>query len=74
MQNALTNKIGATLVLIDLGYYQEALEKLENDILKKIDGCTSNGEPSKKDWIIDCESQSQVYSSIVEVIALLRNM
>jgi hypothetical protein len=47
---------------------QDARDKLQNDILKKVDGCAINGAPDKNDWIKDCNSQSQVYQQILAVI------
>ena len=46
LPNALTNKINAVLVMIDQGRYQEALDKLEHDILPKTDGlCRKRRSP-----------------------------
>lgn len=72
--NALTNKINAVLAMIDQGLYQEALDKLQNDILGKTDGCATSGSPDKNDWITDCGAQSQVYPLIMQTIELLRRL
>jgi hypothetical protein len=74
MTNALTNKIDEVLVMIDAGLYEDALGKLENDILKKTDGCTNNGEPDKNDWIKTCEEQSVVYPLVAETIEYVRSL
>lgn len=74
MQNALTNKINAALKLVDQGQYEEALNKLENDVLLKTNGCADTGSPDKNDWIKDCESQNQVYPLIMEAIEHLMNL
>lgn len=74
MPNALTNKLNATLEKLDQGLYQEALNKLEHDILPKTNGCADFGAPDKNDWIINCPAQSQVYPIIMEAIELLRTM
>jgi len=71
MQNTLTNKINAVIEMIDQGEYLEALRKLENDILKKTNGCAEEGSSDKNDWIEDCESQMQVYPDLLKVIDLL---
>ena len=71
MINALTNKSNAVLQLIDQGLYIEALDKLENDVLNKTDGCGNTGIPDKNDWIKDCETQGQVYPFIMQAIHLL---
>jgi hypothetical protein len=71
MKNPMTNKINAVLNKIDRGFYDEALDKLQNDILQKTNGCAEIGEPDKNDWIITCEAQGQVYPLIMEAIELL---
>jgi hypothetical protein len=73
MANPLTEKINAALELIEQGFYSEALDKLENDILKKTDGCANRGLPDNNDWIRDCQSQSVIYSLIMEAIDLLKS-
>lgn len=73
-QNALQNKIDAALDMIDDGLYAEALEKLENDILRKTNGCADTGEPDKNDWIMTCEQQNQVYPLILETIDYVRSL
>jgi len=54
----LTNKIEATLTKIAEGSYQDALDKLQNDILKKTDGCALTGAPDSTDWLLKCEDQA----------------
>lgn len=73
-QTPLTNKINAVLEKIEQGLYQEALDKLEHDILAKTDGCANTGTPDRNDWIVDCEAQNQVYPVITEAIELLRDL
>lgn len=68
MQNTLTNKVNAALALIEQGAYAEALNKLQNDLLGKTDGCATSGSPDKNDWIEDCAGQDQVYQLIMEAI------
>lgn len=74
MQNALTNKINSTLELIVQGAYSDAVDKLQNDILTKTDGCTESGAPDKNDWIEECGSQSQIYSFVIEMIGYAEDM
>jgi hypothetical protein len=71
MAGALTNKINAALNMIEQGLYQQALNKLENDILAKTDGCATIGTPDKNDWIATCSEQGQVYPLILEAIQYL---
>lgn len=74
MANALTNKINAVLQDVDQGLYQQALDKLQNDILAKTDGCAKTGAPDKNDWLKDCSSQNQVYPLIIQTINLLKSL
>jgi hypothetical protein len=74
LRNALTHKIGAALLDIDSGRYQEALDKLRHDILGKTDGCAGAGAPDRNDWITDCAGQSQVYPLILQAIAMLEEL
>lgn len=74
MRNALTNKLNAVLRDIDQGLYQEALNKLQNDILAKTGGCSTIGSPDKNDWIRDCASQSLVVPALRQAIALLHDL
>ena len=69
MQSTLNNKLNAVLGHIADGDYVEALSKLENDILRKTDGCADAGAPDKNDWIKDCESQAVIYPLILDTIA-----
>jgi probable HAF family extracellular repeat protein len=71
MAGALTNKINAALNMIEQGLYQQALNKLENDILAKTNGCAVSGEPDKNDWITPCSEQAEVYQLILEAIQYL---
>ena len=43
MQNTLLNKLNALLANIEAGKYEDALGQLQNDILKKTDGCAIAG-------------------------------
>ncbi|MHC4640697.1 MAG: GLUG motif-containing protein [Planctomycetota bacterium] len=68
MQNSLLNKIEAAQEMIDQGLYEDALRKLEHDILEKMDGCSETGEPDKNDWIITCEEQAVIYPLLMDTI------
>ena len=74
MKNALLNKIDAALEMIDEGLYEDALNKLEHDILAKMNGCVETGEPDKNDWIITCEEQSEIYPLIIETIENVKGL
>lgn len=70
----LANKLEAIIDLIDEDDYEGALNKLENDILKKTDGCNLTDEPDSNDWITDCDAQNDVYPLIVDAIAFLEGL
>lgn len=74
MRNALTNKINEALTMIDEGRYEEALNKLQHDILAKTDGCATTGNPDRNDWINNCVSQGQVYPMLMDAINLLQSL
>ena len=52
--------------------YSDALHQLQNDVLKKVNGCATAGAPRKDDWIVDCADQSQVYTPLLNIIAELK--
>jgi hypothetical protein len=70
----LINKINDVEKMIDKGDYQEALNKLKHDILKKTDGCAEIGASDQNDWIVNCETQGQVYPLIMGAIELLTHL
>jgi len=76
--NALSNKIEATLAMIDEGLYEDALDKLLNDILKKTDGCPDvfepDEEPDNNDWIDDCDDQRNVREFVLRAIELVERL
>ena len=72
MQNALINKLNAVIADIGSTDYQEAINKLQNDVLAKTDGCALSGAPDKNDWINNCESQTLLYTQIQAIIDELK--
>jgi len=74
MKNALLNKICAVQQMLDKGRYEEALNKLQNDILQKTDGCAETGRPDKNDWIITCEGQGELYPLVMETIEHVKGL
>jgi hypothetical protein len=74
-QNTLTNKLHAVVRKAKEGSYADALDKLQNDILQKTDGCSVKGKPDKNDWITDYDDgQNIVYPLIDEAISLLQGL
>ena len=72
MKNALINKSNVVMESIEMKRFPEALDKLQHDILEKMDGCVSQGNPDPNDWIIFCEAQNQVYPLLLDLADLLR--
>ncbi|UCG59535.1 MAG: hypothetical protein JSU70_08470 [Phycisphaerales bacterium] len=56
------------------GLYQDAIIKLQNDIVKKCDGCAESGEPDKNDWIVTFEQQEQVCPLVSRAVELLERL
>jgi hypothetical protein len=74
MKNALLNKIDEALEMIEGGLYKDVLNKLQNDILQKTNGCAETGEPEKNDWILTCEEQSKIYPLVLETIEHVKSL
>jgi hypothetical protein len=71
-KNAFMEKLDEVGMLINEGQYSEAADKLENDILTKMDGF-SGGIPAN-DWIIEEEAQLEIYAKVQNLIAMLRDL
>lgn len=69
---SLTNKINAVLDMVENGEYEEAFDKLNNDILNKTNGCADMGVPDVNDWIQDCDAQEKAYPFIMEALYYLQ--
>lgn len=74
MKKTLCNKLSVTTTQIDQKLYTEALDKLDNDILTKFDGCFSTGASDKNDWIVNCDAQSSIHGLTSELTQLLRDL
>ena len=72
MQKALTNKLAAVIADVEAGRLQEALDKLEHDVIAKTDGCAAAGAPDKNDWLKTCDAQGPVYALLRSAADLLR--
>ncbi|KAB2835681.1 MAG: hypothetical protein F9K48_03745 [Candidatus Brocadia sp.] len=68
MQNTMINKFNAVIANIEAGNYADALGQLQNDILKKTDGCANTDDSDKNDWITTCAEQGAVYPYILVAI------
>jgi hypothetical protein len=74
MKKTLTNKITVVLKMIDKGRYENALDKLVNDILGKTDGCAETGARDGNDWIETCDKQDEIYPFLLDTIEMLENI
>ena len=70
-KNALHSKLQEVFLKIENKEYQEAINKLENDIRAKADSAMS-GDP-KNDWIIDSTAQREICKIIDDLIYYLRS-
>jgi hypothetical protein len=68
-KKALSNKLNAILNQINSGAYQGAIDKLNDDIKPKMNGCVG-GDP-KDDWITDCPAQKELKKFINQIISEL---
>jgi Tol biopolymer transport system component len=71
-KNALSEKLDEVNGLIEAGEYQEAIEKLQNDIRAKADGHV-DGNPVN-DWITDPDEQQELCMMIDYLIAYLETL
>jgi hypothetical protein len=65
------NKLSAVLALIGDGEVEEAINKLQNDLRAKMDGCPA--EADQNDWIINCSHQYLLRVRIDSIVALLES-
>ncbi len=68
LQKTMVNKLNSVIKDLRGHDCRDALEQLQHDILRKLDGCARTGEPHRKDWIRTCEAQATVYPLVVEAI------
>ena len=71
-RKTLVNKIQSVIHKLDEGKLESAKNKLEGDILAKVDGCATSGQPDKHDWIVNCPAQGdepgEVYPLVNDAI------
>ena len=67
-QKTMIKKFNAVIDNIEAGNYANALRQLQNNILKRTDGCATAGKPNKNDWITTCAAQGTVYPHILVAI------
>jgi hypothetical protein len=74
LANTLTNKLNAVILQAQQGQYASALDSLQNDIMKKTDGCATKGSPDNNDWITRCSEQSALYNQLIQIRDLLQGL
>ncbi len=74
LKRTLTRRINLALRMIDKERFAIAWHILRSTVLPRMDGCANDGEPDRRDWIITCEGQDQVYPLITEAIGLLEDI
>ncbi len=74
LKRTLTRRINLALRMIDRERFAIAWHILRLTVLPRTDGCANNGEPDRRDWIITCEGQDQVYPLITETIGYLEDI
>jgi len=68
-KNALRNKLEEVFAKIENREYQDAVNKLQNDIRTKADG-----DPTAEDWIISPTAQEQICDIIDELISYFKDL
>jgi len=71
LANTMTNKLNVIMKSIEKGNYKGAVTKLKNDILSKTDGCSTDNNADKTDWIVNCDSQKILYDLLKRVETLM---
>jgi probable HAF family extracellular repeat protein len=76
MRNTLINKLNAVIATVDARNYQEAITKLQDDVLAKTNGCAGSTPPApdKNDWIVKCDYQGMIYPELQEIITHLSEL
>jgi len=74
LQKAFTNKLLAVIDLVNQNEYQQAMDKLLNDVLPKTDGYATGGAADKTDWITDTAAQDGVYGEVQTLLELLKRL
>jgi hypothetical protein len=68
-RETLLSKLSEVETKVDDGDINDAINKLQNDIRQKMDGCGT--EADKNDWILDCGAQSALQNLIDNLVTWL---
>jgi hypothetical protein len=68
----LKNKVEVVQKIIRVGDYQGAYQKLQEDIMGKINGCEKSASPDGNDWLNNCDDQVKLYWAVNDIMVLLK--
>jgi len=71
MGKTLTNNLNAVVAMIAHGAYAGALNKLENDVASRVDGCAAGGVPDDNDWVMNCAAQDDILRLVTTTMQYL---
>ena len=70
--NTIIDQVNDALTSLDPGIASallaDATDKLQNDLITKVDGCAISGSPDKNDWVTSCDEQTSLYNGINDLI------
>ena len=65
------NKLDVLARQVENGATEGAADKIESDLLPKVDGVVTGGAVERDDWVTDPVAQRRVYWSLQELLVLL---
>jgi len=71
MGTAYANKLDVLARQVENGATEGAADKIESDLLPKVDGVVTGGAVERDDWVTDPVAQRRVYWSLRELLVLL---
>jgi len=73
-KSALKQKVEVVQNMVEVANYKGAYQKLQEDILGKMNGCVRSESPSpdQNDWVNDCNVQIPLYSAVNEIMVFLK--
>jgi adenylate cyclase len=74
MKTALASRLDAAMTDVGSERYQEALRKLDTDVLPRMDGCAQTSMPDMNDWVVTCAAQEKAYFLLTEAIDMLEDL
>jgi hypothetical protein len=71
MGTAYANKLDVLVRQVENGATEGAADKIESDLLPKVDGVVTGGAVERDDWVTDPAAQRRIYWSLRELLVLL---